>query len=81
MLTSDELLSWFQRRELSPQARDVVEKIRSSRPARRVGSGRGNVPVRFASRKMGMIIQAESRTVEFARAYFRVSAKRRGERI
>lgn len=29
----------------------------------------GNVPVRYPSRKMGVIIQAESRTVEFAGVY------------
>lgn len=69
MLTSEEILAWYQRRELSLQAQEVVEKIRSSPPARRVGTGRRNVSIRFPSRKMGVTIQAESRTVEFARLF------------
>ena len=35
-------------------------------PVRRVGGGRGNAVLRYASRKMGRVIQAESRTVEGA---------------
>src|SRR5216683_2048909 len=69
MLTSDELSLLCQRLGLSSQAQAVLEHIRSSPPARRVGSGGKNVPVRYPSRKMGMIIQAESRTVEFAGVY------------
>ncbi len=69
MLTSDELSLLCQRLELSGQAQAVLEHIRSSRPARRVGSGGKNVPVRYPSRKMGVVIQAESRTVEFAGVY------------
>jgi hypothetical protein len=66
MLTSDELSLLCQRLELSGQARAVLANIRSSPPSRRVGSGGKNVPVRYQSRKMGLTIQAESRTVEFA---------------
>jgi len=69
MLTSDELSLLCQRLGLSSQAQAMLEHIRSSPPARRVGSGGKNVPVRYPSRKMGMIIQAESRTVEFAGVY------------
>ena len=69
MLTSDELSLLCQRLGLSSQAQAVLEHIRTSPPARRVGSGGKNVPVRYPSRKMGMIIQAESRTVEFAGVY------------
>ena len=35
-------------------------------PVRRVGGGRGNVVVRYASRKMRCVVQAESRNVELA---------------
>ena len=35
-------------------------------PVRRVGGGRGNAVLRYASLKMGLVVQAESRTVEGA---------------
>ncbi len=69
MLNSDELSLLCRRLELSSQAQTVLANIRSSPPSRRVGSGGRNVPVRYPSRKMGVIIQAESRTVEFAGVY------------
>jgi putative transposase len=69
VLTSNELLLLSQRLGLSSQAQAVLGQIRSSPPSRRVGSGGKNVPVRYPSRKMGLVIQAESRTVEFAGAY------------
>src|SRR6266568_9445958 len=69
MLTPDELTTLCQRLALSEQAQKTLAFIRTSPPARRVGSGGKNVPVRYPSRKMGMIIQAESRTVEFAGVY------------
>src|SRR5262249_23777219 len=47
----------------------VLTAIRSSPPARRVGSGRKNVPVRYPSRKMGVTIQAESYKNELAGVY------------
>lgn len=69
MLTSDELALLCERLHLSSEAQTVLQHIRSSPPARRVGSGGQNVPVRYQSRKMGQTIQAESRTVEFAGVY------------
>jgi len=69
MLTPDELATVCQRLALSEQAQKILALIRSSPPARRVGSGGKNVPVRYPSRKMGVVIQAESRTVEFAGIY------------
>ena len=69
MLTPDELTLLCQRLELSSQAQELLMHIRSSPPSRRVGSGGRNVPVRYPSRKMGVVIQAESRTVEFAATY------------
>lgn len=69
MLTSDEIFLLCQRLELSSQAQAVLANIRSSPPTRRVGSGGKNVPVRYQSWKMGVTIQAESRTVEFAGVY------------
>ena len=69
MLTSDEILLLCERFTLCEQAQAVLAHIRSSPPSRRVGGGGKNVPVRYPSRKMGVIIQAESRTVEFAGVY------------
>lgn len=69
MLTSDELAILCERLRLSSLAQAVLQQIRSSPPARRVGSGGKNVPVRYQSRKMGQTIQAESRTVELAGVY------------
>jgi putative transposase len=69
MLTPDDLATLCQNLALSEQAQAVLTRIRSSPPSRRVGSGGKNVPVRYPSRKMGVVIQAESRTVEFAGVY------------
>ena len=69
MLTLDQISLLCRRLALSSQAQAVLTNIRSSPPSRRVGSGGKNVPVRYLSRKTGVIIQAESRTVEFAGVY------------
>ena len=44
--------------------RRLVLDIVDGEPVRRVGGGRRSVVVRYASRKMGRVIQAESRNVE-----------------
>lgn len=64
MLTQEKLEALMIRRGLSQQARAVVERIRSEQPSRRVQSGSGNVACRYASKKMGCVIQAESHTCE-----------------
>lgn len=69
MLTTDDLQAWFQRLELSEQARSVVGDIRSAGPARRVGGGKSNVVGRYPSRKMRVSIQFESHRVELAGIY------------
>ncbi len=69
MLTPDEFATLCQHLALSQQAQKTLTRIRSSPPSRRVGSSGKNVPVRYPSRKMGVVIQAESRTVEFAGIY------------
>lgn len=60
MLNVEELKSYCDRHKLSPTARQVIDQVRSSDPTRRVKSGRDNVACRYASRKMGLTIQAES---------------------
>ena len=61
-----ELEGHFERHGLSPSARALVLEILQGDPVRRVGGGRGNSALRYASRKMDCVIQAESRTVEGA---------------
>ncbi len=69
MLTQTQLTALYQQLGLSEVARAVVDKIRDSPPTRRVGSRRGNVSVRYPSRKMGLVIQAESHKNELAGIY------------
>lgn len=68
-LTSDELNDWCKRQNLSKQAREVIERIRSSEPSRRVGGGRNNVSGCYPSKKMGVTIQFESHKVELPFIY------------
>jgi len=60
-----DLTKLYDQLQLPEPGRNLVEQIRHSQPVRRVGSGRSNVCVRYASAKMGVVIQAESRTVEY----------------
>ena len=69
MLSRDDLLTLYQRLGLSDEARSIIDQVRSSDPARRVRSGRGNVSGRYPSKKMGMTIQFESHRVELAAIY------------
>ena len=69
MLSSEEVTAWYERLDLSAETRSVIDRVRSSEPARRVGGGRGNVSGRYPSRKMGFTIQFESHRVELAFIY------------
>jgi hypothetical protein len=69
VLSRDDLLTLYERLGLSDEARSVIDHVRSSDPARRVGSGRGNVSGRYPSKKMGITIQFESHRVELAAIY------------
>lgn len=60
MFNNNELAEYCARRGLSAPARTIIDRVRGSRPSRRVKSGIKNVACRFASRKMGCVIQAES---------------------
>jgi putative transposase len=66
VLTEDQVIQFYDQLKLSPQARLVVDHIRSSPPVRRVGQSPKSVTVRYPSRKMGCIIQAESHRNELA---------------
>ena len=69
MLKESELHQLYQKFNLSKQAQQVIDEIRSSPPVRRVCSAAGNVSVRYPSRKMGVVIQAESHRNELAGIY------------
>ncbi len=69
MLSNEEFLLWCRRAGLSQETQEVISKIRSATPARRVGGGRENVSGRYPSRKMGVTIQFESHRVELAFIY------------
>ena len=69
MLDKDELLHWCQRLNLSQEARNVIEQVRSSDPARRVQSGTRSVSGTYPSKKMNVTIQFESHRVELAAVY------------
>src|SRR3954453_5246924 len=70
MLSAHELARLCERLGLSPEARAIVDTIRSAPPTRRGGGrARGNAPGPYPSRKMGVTIQAESHRVELAGLY------------
>ena len=60
MLSEQELLQICDRLEFSDEARAVIKNVRASEPTHRVQGRAGNVPVRYASKKMHRAIQAES---------------------
>jgi transposase InsO family protein len=65
VLTDQELEIWKRKLDLNQPASHLVDKIRTSEPARATRGWAGrNVCVRYASSKMGRTIQAESHTCE-----------------
>jgi|SRR5579872_666243 len=69
MLNADDLATWYARLNLNEQAHKIIDQVRFSEPARRVGGGRSNVSGFYPSRKMGKTIQFESHRVELAAIY------------
>ncbi len=69
MLSPEALEAWYSGIGVSPHTRALMNRIRTSDPARRVGGGRSNVSGRYPSRKMGVTIQFESHRVELAGIY------------
>jgi hypothetical protein len=69
MMTQEELTVWYEQTSISQAGRALVDRIRSSQPVRKVGSGRSNVCGRYPSRKMGVTVQFESHQVELAAIY------------
>ena len=68
-LTREALGHAFERFAVPETGRRLLIQALGSEPVRRVGGGRGNVAVRYNSRKMGCLIQAESRSVELPFVY------------
>jgi putative transposase len=60
MLDTTQLDAYCERNGITHTARLVIDQVRASDPTRRVQSGTHNVACRFSSRKMGLVIQAES---------------------
>ena len=69
MLSPEALEAWYNGIGVPPHGRALIDRIRASDPARRVGGGRSNVSGRYPSRKMGVTIQFESHRVELAGIY------------
>lgn len=69
MLSNGQLTQLCHDLGLSEQTQAVIATIRAAPPSRRVRSAAGNVSVRYASRKMGVTIQAESHRNELAGIY------------
>lgn len=69
MLSENQLLQLFMQQDIPLTGRKIVETIRASDPVRRVGGGTHNVITRFASKKMGCVIQAESHKGELPALY------------
>ena len=69
MLSRNDLMAWYRRLGIAERTQALIDHIRSSHPARRVGGGGANVSGRYPSRKMGVTIQFESHRVELAAIY------------
>ena len=64
MLSGNDFRKWCDALNLREKSQQVIAKIRSSEPSRRVSGGRSNVCGRYPSQKMGKTIQFESHRVE-----------------
>lgn len=58
--------SWCRSLGFKPETKELLDRIRSSPPARQVGGGKKNVAGRYPSRKMGVTIQFENHSNELA---------------
>jgi len=65
MMTNQEFEQYCAAHDLSCPALAFISRVRASEPARRTGGGAMNVACKFASKKMGFTVQAESQKPEF----------------
>src|SRR5947209_8745819 len=68
-LTDEEFVVWCQHNKIGPETEAAIQRIRSSRPSRKVHGGASNVSGRYPSVKMGFSIQFESQHVELWAIY------------
>jgi putative transposase len=69
MLTPEEFDNWFACQNLPNTSKEVIQSIRLTEPARRVGGGRKNVSGFYPSKKNAKSIQFESHKVELPFIY------------
>lgn len=69
MLNEQQLNRLMDNLKVSEEGRAIVQKIRTADPFRNVEGRAGNVACRYASKKMGVTIQAESHQNELAAIY------------
>lgn len=63
-LSEQEIQQWYLTNKIPENGQKVINEIRNSEPARKVRSGRSNVPGTYPSNKMKHTVQFESHTVE-----------------
>lgn len=66
MLIEKELAAHFELLGTPPAGQERIRWIRENAPIRRVGGGSRATKVRFCSRKMGIVLEAEAYTTEYA---------------
>lgn len=69
MLSDQHLMHLLVQQHIPLAGQKMIQTIRLSEPARRTGGGTHNVAARFASRKMGFVVQAESHKNELPAVY------------
>lgn len=69
MMSNIEFEEWADKLNLTDEAKNEVQRVRQSPPARRVSGGKHNVSGRYSSNKMGVTIQFESHKVELPTIY------------
>ncbi|MCG5104529.1 TnsA endonuclease N-terminal domain-containing protein, partial [Oceanobacillus sp. APA_J-5(13-2)] len=69
MMSEKEFEQWARKLNLTDEAKNEIQRVRKSPPARRLGGGRHNVSGRYSSKKMGVTIQFESHKVELPAIY------------
>jgi transposase InsO family protein len=69
MISPEGILLWYSNQNTSTDSRNLIDRIRTSEPSRRVGNGASNVSGRYPSKKMGRVVQFETHRVELAGIY------------
>src|ERR1700704_4029909 len=70
MLNPSQFQQWCRERSLEAATVDLLARIRFSPPVRRVQGRAGNVRGLYPSKKMGVMMQFESQSVELSAMYW-----------